>query len=101
MILHNFLSAERLAAVRSSVEARMVEEGERSGWEQEAHFASKVRCRPKGLRAVASNPAACWTARIYKACRFYGYRWCWQATWGPHVRHPACSWIPNSRRTAP
>lgn len=41
IILHEFLGRERLAAVRTAVEEKISEEGERSGWEQASHFASK------------------------------------------------------------
>ena len=41
IVLHEFLGPERLAAVRAAVEAGIAAEGERSGWEQAAHFANK------------------------------------------------------------
>jgi hypothetical protein len=42
-VLHGFLSAPRLAALRQSVEATIEAEGERSGWEQAGHFANKAK----------------------------------------------------------
>ena len=43
IVLHEFLGPERLAAVRAAVEAGIASEGERSGWEQAAHFAKTKR----------------------------------------------------------
>ena len=41
IVLHDFLGSVRLEMIRSAVEAGMAAEGERSGWEQAAHFADR------------------------------------------------------------